>query len=237
MMHYFTFAGKNSQDFGIRISGESTYNRPKRKYNEYKVPGRNGTLIIDEDAFENIPVSYPSYIVEDMPDKIEAFANYISSLPGYQRLEDTYAPEVFRLGQYSSGLDVESSGYMNRHGKFEISFNCKPQRFLKKGEQVIIFNAAGNMYNETQYAAKPLIRVYGSGAGTVGIGSETITISAISQYVDIDCEIMDAFKGAINCNANVSFSDDMIVIPSGSCGVNFTGNISRVEITPRWWII
>ena len=108
---------------------------------------------------------------------------------------------------------------------------------MKKGEQVIIFNTAGNMYNETQYAAKPLIRVYGSGAGTVGIGSETITISAISQYVDIDCEIMDAFKGAINCNANVSFSDDMIVIPSGSCGVNFTGNISRVEITPRWWII
>jgi phage-related protein len=78
--------------------------------------------------------------------------------------------------------------------------------------------------------------VYGTGAGTVGIGSQTSTISAISSYVDIDCEIMDAYKGAVNCNGNVSFTDDIVLGP-GENNISKSGNISKVVITPRWWII
>ena len=128
-MHFLTFAGKSSQDFGLRISGESTYNSPERKFQEIQVAGRNGTLIIDENAFENIAVVYPAYIIDNMPQRIREFTNYMNSFAGYQRLEDTYAPDVFRLAQYKGGLDVKSSGYMNRHGEFNIEFNCKPQRF------------------------------------------------------------------------------------------------------------
>ena len=54
--------------------------------------------------------------------------------------------------------------------------------------------------------------------------------------MDVDCEIMDAFKGATNCNANVSFTDDIVIKP-GEVGIALSGNISRVDITPRWWIV
>lgn len=236
-MHYLTFAGKSSHDFGIRISGEGTFNRPKRKYKEYEVTGRNGTLLIDENSFENISVTYPSYMIEDMPDKVEAFANYMSSFAGYQRLEDTYAPDVFRLAQYSDGLDVKSSGYMNRHGEMDVIFNCKPQRFIKSGELPITFTSNGTLYNETQYAAEPLIRVYGNGNGSVGIGSYLITITNLDVYMDIDCALMDAFKGTLNCNNKVSFNADNIAINSGQNGITFTGGITSVVITPRWWIL
>lgn len=236
-MHHLTFAGKSSHDFGIRISGESTYNSPERKYNEVKVAGRNGTLIIDEDSFENITVSYPAYIVTDMPQRVRDFVNYMNSFAGYQRLEDDYAPDVFRLAQYSGGLEVKSHGYMNRQGDFDIEFNCKPQRFLKSGEIPQTFNTNGSIYNNTNFASKPLLRVYGNSSGTVGIGAYLITISQLDEYVDIDCELMDAFKGMVNCNSNISFNADEFKLAKGLSGVTFTGGITSVVIKPRTYIL
>ena len=237
MMHFLTFAGKSSHDFGIRISGEGTYNRPKRKFAEYEIAGRNGSLLIDEGCFDNITVTYPAFIITEMPERVQEFANYMSKFAGYQRLEDSYAPDVFRLAQYSGGLEVKTKGYMNRMGEFDISFNCKPQRFLKSGENALTFNANGNIWNRTDYDAQPLVRVYGTTAGTVGIGSYLITIESIDEYVDIDCELMDAYKGAINCNANVSFNADSFKIPAGVSGVTFTGGITSVVIKPRYYMI
>ena len=237
MMHFFTFAGKSSHDFGVRISGEALFNSPERNYTEATVAGRNGTLIIDDGSFKNIDVTYPAFVVTDMPQRVQDFRNYMGSFKGYQRLEDTYAPDTYRMAQYRGGLEVESSGYMNRQGKFNITFNCKPQRFLKSGEIPITYTSNGKLYNRTNFEARPHIRVYGSGAGTVGIGQYTITISAIDGYIDIDCEIMDAYKGATNCNDKVSFNADSFAIPSGENGVTFTGNITSVVITPRTYII
>ena len=237
MMHYLTYGGRSTLEFGINISGEATFNAPERNVESQEVPGRNGNLLFDLRSFKNIAVSYPAFITNDMPRKIRDFYNYCASLKGYQRLEDTYHPYEYRMARFITGSAVESVGYMNRSGKFNIEFDCKPQRFLKSGEDVVTFTANGKLLNRTQFDAKPLLRIYGSGAGTVGIGSETITISAINSYVDIDCEIMDAYKGAVNCNANVSFTND-IVLPGGKeSGISKTGSITKVEITPRWWII
>ncbi|MBR2555159.1 MAG: hypothetical protein IKE94_09890 [Aeriscardovia sp.] len=236
-MHFLTFAGKRSIDFNIRISGEGTYDRPKRKTTSYDVAGRNGSLILDENSFDNIDITYPAFVIDDMPERIQNFANYMSSFAGYQRIEDTYHPDVYRLGQYKTDFTVKTSGHMNRQGEFNITFNCKPQRFLKSGEIAITFESAGNIWNRTNFDAQPLIRVYGSGAGTVGIGPYLITITDIDEYVDIDCELMDAYKGTLNCNNNVAFNADSFKIPTGVNGVNFTGLITSVIVTPRYFII
>lgn len=237
MMHFLTFGGKSSLDFGLRISGEATFNSPERKYSEQEIAGRSGTLIIDEHAFKNMPVTYPAFAITDMPQRVRDFANYMGSFAGYQRLEDTYAPDVFRLAQYVGGLDVKSSGYMNRQGEFNIEFNCKPQRFLKSGEQEIEFDTNGKIFNRTNFEAQPHLRVYGTGAGTVSIGHYTVSILQIDDYVDIDCELMDAYKGTVNCNADVAFNLDSFKLPVGESGVAFTGDITKVIITPRTFII
>lgn len=233
---FLTYAGKSTLEMGVLISGEGTYNAPERNVEEQEVAGRNGKLLFDMGNFKNIIVNYPAYIKKDLPDRASELFNYLASFEGYQRLEDTYHPYEYRMARYISSVEVSPEGYKNRSGGFTLSFDCKPQRFLKSGEQTATYTANGKIYNRTLFPAKPLLRIYGTGEGTVGIGTETITISAISTYVDIDCEIMDAYKGATNCNGNVSFTDDIIIRP-GEVGVAMTGNISRVDITPRWWII
>lgn len=236
MMHYLTFNGRSTHEFGIWISGESTFSAPERNVEMQEVAGRNGSLLFDRGNFKNISVKYPAFIKDSMPSRIRDFLNYCGSQIGYQRLEDTYHPYEYRMGRFKSNMSIESSGYMNRSGKFTIEFDCKPQRFLKSGEQIISLSATGSILNRTEFDAKPLLRVYGSGAGTVSIGSETITLTAIDTYVDIDCEIMDAYKGAVNCNSKVSFTDD-IVLSSGDNNITFTGGVTSIDITPRWYII
>lgn len=236
MINFLTFAGKSTNDYGIWISGEGTYGAPERNVQTQEVPGRNGNLLFDMGNFKNITVKYPAAIKMDMPSRLRDFVNYAGSQIGYQRLEDTYHPYEYRMAKFVSKMSVDTAGYMNRSGKFNLEFDCKPQRFLKSGEDPIEFTASGKLYNRTEFEAKPLLRVYGSGAGTVSIGFETISITAINEFVDIDCEIMDAFKGSTNCNRDVSFTDD-IILGVGENNIAFTGNITKVVITPRWWII
>lgn len=236
MINYLTFAGRSTNEFGIWISGEGTYGAPERNVQTQEVAGRNGNLLFDMGNFRNITLKYPAAIKTDMPSRIRDFLNFAGSQVGYQRLEDTYHPYEYRMARFQSKLSINSAGYMNRSGQFTLEFDCKPQRFLKSGEDSIDFTGSGILYNRTEFEAKPLLRVFGSGAGSVGIGSQTITISSISEYVDIDCEIMDAYKGAINCNGNVSFTDDIVLKP-GNNNIAKSGNISKVTIIPRWWII
>ena len=235
MMHYLTFAGRSTHEFGIWISGESTFSAPERNVESQEVAGRNGSLLFDKGNFKNMAVKYPAFIKEGMPNRIRDFLNFAGSQIGYQRLEDTYHPYEYRMGRFKPNMTIDSSGYMNRSGKFTLEFDCKPQRFLKSGEEITTLEADGVILNRTLQNAKPLLRVYGT-AGAIEIGAETIEISAINDYVDIDCEIMDAYKGAVNCNGNVSFTDDIVLSP-GDNNISLSGGITKIEITPRWFII
>lgn len=237
MIQFLTFAGRASYDFGIHISGEALFDAPKRKYSSQEIPGRNGDLLIDERAFENITVKYPSGIIDNMPARVKEFINYAGSKAGYQRLEDTYNPDEFRLAQYAGGTKVKAEEYMNRVGTFDLEFNCKPQRFLKSGEQQIKFQSAGHLLNKTNFGSQPKLHITGSGNGTVRIGDYIITITSLNEYMDIDCELMDATKGTLNENAKVSFNADSFLIEPGENGISFTGGVQSVIITPRWFKI
>lgn len=231
---FFVFGGINSKDYGVGIRGNHLFDAPERDYTSYEIPGKNGDLVIDNNRYKNKLYIYEAYIVKNFPANADGLRDALLSQKGYQRLEDTIHPDMFRMAIIKP-FEIEMAGVM-KGGEFNIEFDCKPQRFLKSGEHTISYTANGSIRNNTNQQAKPFLRVYGTGAGTVGIGSETITISAISSYVDIDCEIMDAFKGATNCNGNVSFSND-IIIQSGDVGITMTGNITKVDVTPRWWVV
>lgn len=85
--------------------------------------------------------------------------------------------------------------------------------------------------NPTLFESKPLIRVYGNGVLT--INNQYITIAENPyEYIDIDCEIMDAFYGANNANQYVSLPNDYITLKSGNNYIAYDGT---VQITPRWY--
>ena len=232
--NYITFDNKDLRDFGLYISGSNVFNAPERAYNEITIPGRNGTLLGSERRLENIPVVYPAFIYANFKVNVAGLRSFLLSRVGYKRLIDSYHPDEFRLGYYSSGLDAEITSKLDA-GQFDLTFNCKPQRFLVSGETPITFTGSGTINNPTLFNAQPLIRVYGTGSITVN--GVTITISEADGYTDIDCEIMEAYKGTVLKNYAISLdSTDFPVLSAGVNEITLNGVTSAI-ITPRWWTL
>ena len=83
--------------------------------------------------------------------------------------------------------------------------------------------------------ALPTVRVYGT--GSVTIGDVTITVESADDYTDIDCETQNAYKGSVNCNSNITLEDGRFFrLTSGINAITLNG-VSRVDLTPNWWIL
>lgn len=230
--HYFTFNGHNSSDFGVWISGSGTYGAPSWDVDEVEVPGRNGTLHIDNGRLKNLQVTYPAFIPRGWPVKWAGFKDMLLRDPAFLRLEDTYHPDYYRLASFIGPLDPEVTA-ANRSGSFDVRFICRPERWLVSGEEMLSISSGDVLQNPTGFPAKPLIRVVGT--GTITVGDYSVTVSANSNYTDIDCELMDAYCGTSNRNGNITTSE-FPVLESGENTITYSG-FSSVKITPRWWTV
>lgn len=233
MLNSFTFNGHDSRDYGIWISGNGTYNAPTREYENISIPGRDGDLLGVSTRLANVPLVYKCGIVKDFDANLAAFRSMLLSTIGYARLTDTYHPDEYRLAVYKGGLEPDMVPSLIA-GEFELEFECKPQRYLINGEIAETIGTSGSVTNLTSFPARPMIRTVGS--GTLTIGDNVITIAANNKsHIDIDCEMMDCYSDADNCNSLVSFStSDFPILPAGTTGVAYTG-LTSVLITPRWW--
>ena len=232
-MNSFTFRGISSEELGLYVGSVTVDNAPKRRVESVEVPGRNGTLTIDGHSYENIQISYTCYIKENYDETIMVARSFYLESGGYFRLEDTFNPEEYRMARCVNGIEVTPS-QTRAQGYFTLVFDAMPQRFLTSGEGTTTFGASGTINNPTLSIAKPLIQIYGT--GTVGIGSVNITFDGSSEYVELDCELQDAYYNGANKNSAITLSpNEFPVLNPGSNGVTLGTGITRVVITPRWW--
>lgn len=170
-----TFDNVSSGTYGVHITGEAAYNAPERDVEMIEIPGRNGAFALDKGRFANLEVTYPASIAADDPadfaQAISDFRNQLCSRTGYCRLTDDYNTGEYRMAIYKSGLEVTPAQL--KAGEFDITFECKPQRFLTSGETKITVNSGNNVNNPTLFDAKPLLEI--NGYGSINISSDVIS--------------------------------------------------------------
>ena len=234
MMNYLTFGKINTKNFNAFVSGESTFVTAERDIEVIPIPGRNGTLSVDNGRFHNVSIVYPCFIVDSFRANYDALRAAFLSESGYNKLIDTYDPDHYRRARYTAAIDPEMT-QLNRHGKFDLAFDCDPRRFLVSGDKIVTFSANGSIKNPTLYNALPFIRAYGT--GYFEISGVRVTITSANTYTDIDCELQEAYKGSTNCNGNITLNNGEFpkLIP-GVNQVTISG-LSRIELSPRWWTI
>lgn len=177
MFKGLTFGDINSKDYGVYIEGQSAFNAPQRDVELIEIPGRNGAYVHDMGRYSNIEVTYPAGLFghseSEFAEKISNFRNAICSKKGYQKLTDDYNPDEYRMGVYSSGLDVKPA--ILRAGEFDLKFNCKPQRFLTSGDVPVSVESGDTLTNPTLFESKPLIEC--KGYGSIGINGQEIEVT------------------------------------------------------------
>ena len=136
MRNYFTFDGVDSRSFGVYISGQGTFKAPARSYDAIEIPGKNGALLGIDSRLGNVELTYPAFIYSNFAENIAAFRAFLLSHKGYFKLKDSYHPDEFRLAYYPGPFEPDVTS-ANNAGSFDITFICKPQRYLESGEEVI----------------------------------------------------------------------------------------------------
>lgn len=216
MQHSLFFGGADSSRYGVYISGEGVFNTPKRAVNMVAVPGRNGAIAVDQGYWENIEVTYPAFIkapdLATLASNLESFRNAIASLIGYQTLYDSINENEIRKAVYVGGLEFEPIGDSTTV-QFELTFDCKPQRWLVDGMASQLVPSGSNIYNETRYDSSPLLVI--SGTGNVTINGYSIDLSS-GTFGNI--EITDSFSTSIGSKTfeldSTKFNDsDTLVVP------------------------
>ena len=232
----FIWNSKNSRDFGLYMSKAPSISRPARKQEVVSVPGRNGDIIIQHDAWENRTVEMQVFSFGNLGDpemRFNAIHNWLKT-PGYRRLEDSFNPDHYMLAYYPGGDNIETLVEQAERGS--LTFNAQPQRFLKSGERSISLTSGQKLRNPTEFDALPQITIKGTGVASLQVGDYVIAISEIGGEIVLDSAIQDAYadRGATNRNSSVSLTDFPVL--SGTTEISWSGDgITGVSIAPNWW--
>ena len=234
-MGVIIFNNKSSADCRIQVAHPPGYTYPERDYTITHIPGRNGDIIQDNGCYKNVERTYEvSFDApnEDFATYANAVSAWLHSTTGYARLEDSYEPNYYRMATYQESNIFEN--LYNQAGTATIVFECKPQRFLKTGDNIITIQNSLTIMNPTGFEAYPLFKVTGT-SGVLTVNGNSITFSSIDDFVMLDCELQDAYKENINKNSTISGT--FPVLKTGSNTISWTGDISSVTMKPRWWTI
>lgn len=173
------FGEIDTRGFDVFISGDAVFDSPDRDIEMVEIPGRNGSFALDKGRFANIEVTYPAGIGEmnasSFKRKIEGLRNALASQRGYQRLEDDYNGEEYRMAIYKGGLEVSPASL--KAGQFDIVFDCKPQRFLKSGDIESNITSGDTITNPTLFESHPLLKI--EGYGNININDESIIVNSV----------------------------------------------------------
>lgn len=239
-MNYFTYKGVRSSDLGLRIEKKDVFSAPQYAMEFLSIPGRDGDLIAGGGRLPNVQVTYTVFLVSrsitELYDRLALVKNWLyADLDSYHNLSDTYDSRCYREAVFSGKLDIDEQ--MNRIGMFTITFSCKPFRRTHAGDTAVEFYGDGVITNPYPFASKPLIRIFGTGEGSLSLTTPNHTaiwtFTDIDGYLDIDSEQMNFYKDTIPMNDTVSGSG-FPMLYGGDNEVSFSGDIIEVHITPRW---
>ena len=117
-----------------------------------------------------------------------------------------------------------------------MTFNCKPYKYSFAGQETVSADASElTITNPTAFESRPYIKLYGNGTVVIMIQPQGrgMMISNLDEYIEIDSELMNCFKGTALKNETVKGAE-FPVLKSGICSINCTGDVTRIEVIPRW---
>lgn len=231
-MYYdiLTFNDVSFADFNTYYDSSQIFITPQKEITFYEIVGRSGDLSISNDRYKNVVIPYDCFIRQNFIENHSNLMNFLLSQNGYKRLENTKEPDIFRMAQFVEEVKPNTGAFL-KYGNFTLNFNCKPQKWLKSGENAISIDDSEIILNPTNFGAKPMLLV--SGTGTIQINESVLTLNQNTGITTIDCDIQDAYQEGINRNGDLEVQNGFPVLKSGTNNVSVNG--CTIDLIPRWW--
>ena len=205
------------------VLGKGVFGAPSRDVTQIHVPGRNGDILVDNGGWNNVDVTYSSCcILSNFRENVAKLRGYLLANPGYHELTDPYNPDEVRYAEFRGPFTPEAfTSRGNNAGMFDLTFNCKPQRFLRESmiarDYVLCPYTIGQYSYRTEYSIDAKVKNAGSTLKFTFIPAVTELATRYVNFYKSDGSTVQEF---IDVNAN----DGVVEIPLvGKDGTKYYG--------------
>lgn len=229
MIHeaWFTFNGIDSRYMGVIVTAMPETVRPDRRITSVKIPGRSGLLHLDEAVYE-------SYIrtMECAIKNRENIDEIAAWLTGSGKM--IFSTEPDKVYDVTISNKISIVGMMRTFQKFMVTMDTQPFKYREMARRDTLILTEGTFFrNKGNVYANPLITVYGTGDISLFINDEEFLLRDVEESITIDSEIMEVFRE--NRNQNHKYRNTKFPrLETGINSIDWTGEVTKVEVVPRW---
>jgi predicted phage tail component-like protein len=225
------FNNKSSKDdFNLIIEEKPSIPSPEKNIIKTEVEGRNGSLTEDLGTHKEIEISinFSLYFRSNLNNRLRQIKQWLlgtmidKKLTFSDDLDYFYKVTNVKIGDIARTLAIL--------GRFTVTFTCEPFLYAKEGLNIVSLTM-GNINNHGAISF-PVITIYGSGSITLGWNDTEIVLTNVSEYITIDSQMMNCYKGSTLMNSNMS--GDFPKLQEGINNINWTGAVTKIDMIPNW---
>ena len=229
MKYSFTWNGVSSTSEGIRIREMPQIVRPEERVNHIVIPGRSGELTETEGTD-----IYNSYI-QTVPIAVDSLA-HVKDIEWWLR-GDGYVSFCNESNRKQRARVINAVTFQ-KHSKnsswyeAEVQFYCSPLKEQLSESSVEITTSGGTITNPGDVESRPLITIIGSGDITIRINDRALVLEGVVSGWKVDSDLEWVIDGTTPLSGVCS--GDFPRIRTGESAVQWTGNVTKLIILPRW---
>lgn len=230
-MSHIIYNSVNSEEFGLKIENYPEIPAANEEFESIDILG--GDSLTVSKGFSNIEIPF-NFVYKASNDdfynrkaKIDAWLNSKIN----QELEYSFdKTRYYKVKKVSIGSTKTTSRIVRR---FTVTFTIEGLKYLKEGKEQLDIISSTTLYNERANYKEhfPRLKIYGT-SGTVNINNLSFTVKNIDEYIIIDSKMKFAYKEKMNKGRDMT--GDWPVFFSGENTISWSGNITKIEVTPNW---
>lgn len=171
---YDSVSALDTRTQGWTVSGTDAFGVPEEDVEGITVPGRNGTVLLPRNRWNNVERTFSVYIPQFRTGFNDLRQYAMRCCNGYHMLEDAWndaeTEPRFYMARVKS-VKVESTAPYFGSGVVTVVFDCQPQRWYKSGN---VWHNAGEDYGD--------LISYNSGTGITTIAGMGLSCRAAIQF-------------------------------------------------------
>lgn len=236
----FKFRGKDSKEFGTSIETEPQIKSAERVFELRERPG-NFDYVADFKYYRPVPITLECFYKSTSRDDNWQVRDEISAWCDTGNYEDLILymdPQYLYKAIVTSPPDFKGNRATGKSVPFNLEMTLQPFKYDLFGLEKKILTKEKTLINHKRYASKPYLKIYGEGAISIFINGQEFKMIGVQGNIEIDSleEEVSRYdkKILISQSKNYLNSNFPLFVP-GENKISWKGNVSKVEIIPRWW--
>ena len=222
--------GKDSRDCGVYLRSAPPIVSAEPDFEFVSVPGRAGTLTIDHGGFKDNDITLECYI-RDIGNIGEAY----ELLSGQRKIVFSTDLAHSYKGTFYGQSQADRVVRGMSAWEFAVPVRMKPFRYYEPSPAIVTINSSGEYINNPASApSAPRITIHGGGNIDIMIGQYAMEFDNVDGGVIIDSERMRLLNLDGVTNALEHDIDKFPLLVPGENFIQWTGNVTSIEIEPRW---